>query len=142
MGLDLGEKTIGVALSDSARMIAQPFCLIRRTNWKDDIKAILAIAAEKEVSDIVLGLPLSLDGSQGPMAEMVLLFAERLRRRTTIPIHTWDERFSTAAAERTLLAHDARRDLRREVIDQVAAAVFLQAWLDHHGNTASRKDQT
>lgn len=129
MALDLGEKTIGVALSDPSGILAQPLVTIRRRHLRADLGDVAALVEKHDVKELVIGLPLNMDGSQGPMAEAALEFSRRLRGAIRIPIHTWDERLSTVAAERALLEGDVRRKKRREVIDQVAAAMILESWL-------------
>lgn len=130
LGLDVGEKTIGVAVSDPFGFTAQGLEVIRRTSIKADLDRIAAIVAEYQVEQIVVGMPRRTDGSYGPEAEKIKLFAERLAKRINLPITFWDERFSTVAAERILLAGDVSRAKRRQVIDKIAASVILQAYLD------------
>jgi putative holliday junction resolvase len=130
VGLDLGEKTIGVAVSDELGMIAHPRRTLRRTGNKSDSFAVANLAAEEQAVRIVIGLPLTLEGSVGPAARRVLAFVDALRRVVKIPVETWDERFSTAAVERQLIEADVSRARRKEVIDQHAAAFILQGWLD------------
>ncbi len=134
LGLDLGEKTIGLALSDRRLTIATPQGTIRRRRFGEDAAALLAFAAAREVGGLVLGLPRNMDGSEGPRAQSTRAFARNLARLTDLPITFWDERLSTVAAERALLEADASRRRRREVVDQVAAGYILQGFLDrlHH----------
>ena len=130
VGLDLGEKTIGVAVSDELGLIAHPRRTLRRTGNKSDSFAVANVAAEEEAERIVVGLPLTLEGSIGPAARRVMAFVEALRKVVKIPVETWDERFSTAAVERVLIEADLSREKRKQVIDKQAAAYILQGWLD------------
>jgi putative Holliday junction resolvase len=129
-GLDLGDKTIGVAISDRRRMAATPVTVIRRVKFTQDAAALLKLLTEREVAGIVLGLPLNMDGSSGPRVQTTQAFARNLEKLTPLPITYWDERLSTVAAERALLEGDASRKKRAEVIDQVAASYILQGALD------------
>ncbi len=130
MGLDIGKKTIGVALSDPEGLIAQPVATIKRTTFSNDIEEVLRLSADHSVAVIVAGLPLNMDGSRSAQTEFVLKFAERLKERTDIPIRTWDERLSTMAVERVLIEGGARREKRKGVVDKLAAAYILQGYLD------------
>ncbi|MBI1172811.1 Holliday junction resolvase RuvX [bacterium] len=129
-GLDLGDKTIGVAISDLRRLVATPVTVIRRVKFTLDAKALLDLLAARGVQGIVLGLPLNMDGSSGPRVQATQAFARNLVRLTEMPITFWDERLSTVAAERALLEADTSRKRRAEVIDQVAAGYILQGALD------------
>jgi putative Holliday junction resolvase len=130
MGLDLGTRTIGIALSDPTRQIATPVETVARQKFAADAARLLAIAADAQVGAIVLGLPVNMDGSEGPRAQATRAFARNLARLTAIPIVFWDERLSTAAVERMLIEADASRRRRAEVVDKLAAAWILQAALD------------
>jgi putative Holliday junction resolvase len=130
LGLDLGTKTIGLALSDVTRSIATPYHTLRRTKFTEDAKAIKAAIAEHEVGALVLGLPINLDGTEGPRAQSTRAFARNLAARVDVPILFWDERLSTQAVERHLIEADASRKRRAEVIDRMAAAYILQGALD------------
>jgi len=130
MGLDLGTKTIGLALSDGERRIASPLETIRRIKFKADAAALLALAEKYDVAAFVLGLPLNMDGTEGPRVQATRAFARNLATLTPLPIHYWDERLSTAAVTRTLLAADASRARRAELVDKMAAAYILQGILD------------
>jgi putative holliday junction resolvase len=130
IGLDLGTKTIGVATSDPDRRLATGIETIARKTFSGDAQRILALAAERKVVGIVLGLPINMDGTEGPRAQSTRSFARNLSNRTDLPIALWDERLSTAAVERDLIAADASRAKRKEVIDQHAAAFILQGALD------------
>jgi putative holliday junction resolvase len=129
-GLDLGDKTIGVALSDLRRVVATPVETIRRVKFTADATALLALLAARGAEGIILGLPLNMDGSIGPRVQATQAFARNLERLTPLPITFWDERLSTVAAERALLEADASRKRRKEVIDAVAASYILQGALD------------
>ncbi len=130
MGLDLGTKTIGLALSDVARMIGSPLQTIRRTKFSKDATRLLALAEEHQVAGLVLGYPVNLDGSEGPRAQATRAFARNLNQLCELPILLWDERLTTAAAERLLIEADTSRRRRREVIDKLAASIILQSALD------------
>ena len=129
-GLDLGTKTIGVAVSDGLRGVASPLTVIRRVKFTADAEALLKIVADRALVGLVLGLPRNMDGSEGPRAQSTRAFARNLERLTPLPISFWDERLSTVAAERALLEGDTSRKRRAEVIDQVAAGYILQGALD------------
>jgi putative pre-16S rRNA nuclease len=130
LGLDLGSKTIGVAVSDPDRRIAAPVETIARKCFASDAGRILELAAERRATGFILGLPINMDGSEGPRAQSTRAFARNLARMTELPIALWDERLSTAAVERALIAADASRAARKNVIDQHAAAYILQGALD------------
>ncbi|MFN5999051.1 MAG: Holliday junction resolvase RuvX [Paracoccaceae bacterium] len=129
-GLDLGDKTIGVALSDLRRQVATPIEVIRREKFTLDAGRLLALLEARGAFGIVLGLPLNMDGSTGPRVQATQAFARNLEKLTALPICYWDERLSTVAAERALLEADTSRKRRKEVIDQVAAGYILQGALD------------
>ena len=133
MGLDLGTRTIGVAVSDTFRRVATPLETIRRTRFGEDAAALLALATPRAIGGLVLGLPRNMDGSEGPRAQSTRAFARNLSGLTDLPITFWDERLSTVAAERALLEADASRRRRAEVIDHVAAGYILQGFLDRLG---------
>ena len=130
MGLDLGTKTIGVAVSDRLLSSATPLHTIRRVKFSKDAEALLQIIADREIGAIILGLPRNMDGSEGPRCQSTRAFARNLARLTDLPIGYWDERLSTVAAERALLEADTSRKRRAEVIDHVAAGYILQGALD------------
>src|SRR5689334_17700054 len=121
MGLDLGTKTIGVALSDELGLTAQALTTIRRKNVKGDLDTVCALADEHEVTTVVMGLPLNMDGSEGVRAVESRRFAEMLKERLARPVELWDERLTTVAAQRVLLEADISRKKRKDVVDQVAA---------------------
>ena len=130
IGLDLGTKTIGVAASDPDRKLAAGVTTIARKNFTADAQALLALAGERKACGFVLGLPINMDGSEGPRAQSTRAFARNLAKLTDLPIALWDERLSTAAVERDLIAADVSRAKRAAVIDQHAAAFILQGALD------------
>ncbi|WP_420003108.1 Holliday junction resolvase RuvX [Arenibacterium sp. LLYu02] len=130
MGLDFGEKTIGVAVSDRMGGIATPLETVRRKKFTLDSGRLLEIIAGRDINGIILGLPRNMDGSEGPRCQSTRAFARNLSRVTELPISFWDERLSTVAAERALLEADTSRKRRSEVIDHVAASYILQGALD------------
>jgi len=130
IGLDLGAKTIGVAVCDPDRRVATPVETIMRKRFALDAERILALAAERRAAGVVLGLPINMDGSEGPRAQSTRAFARNLAKLTELPIALWDERLSTAAVERALITADASRAKRKAVIDAHAAAYILQGALD------------
>jgi putative holliday junction resolvase len=134
LGLDLGTKTIGVAVSDPDRKLAAPVVTIARKRFTADAEHLLKLAEERRAVGFVLGLPLNMDGSEGPRAQATRAFARNLAKLTTLPIALWDERLSTAAVERALIEADASRQKRKAVIDQHAAAYILQGALDRLGH--------
>ena len=130
LGLDLGTKTIGLALSDVTRSIATPYDTIRRSKFTSDAKTLKSIVEQMGVGGLVIGLPISLDGSEGPRAQSTRAFARNLGNHVAVPIAFWDERLSTAAVERHLIEAGASRKRRAEVVDRMAAAYILQGALD------------
>ncbi|MGR3322383.1 MAG: Holliday junction resolvase RuvX [Pseudooceanicola sp.] len=129
-GLDLGERTIGVAVSDRLRGVATPVTTIRRKKFTLDAEALARLLQEREAAGIVLGLPRNMDGSEGPRCQSTRAFARNFSRVLDLPVTFWDERLSTVAAERALLEADTSRRKRAEVIDHVAASYILQGALD------------
>jgi putative Holliday junction resolvase len=130
IGLDLGSKTIGVATSDPDRRIATPVETVSRRKFAADAARLLALASERNAAGFVLGLPVNMDGSEGPRAQSTRTFARNLARVTDLPIALWDERLSTVAVERALITSNVSRARRAKVIDQHAAAFILQGALD------------
>jgi len=130
MGLDLGSKTIGVAISDSLLSVASPHETVQRKKFGVDAARLLEITTERQLGGIILGLPLNMDGSEGPRCQSTRSFARNLMRLTDLPIGFWDERLSTVAAEKALLEADASRKRRAGVIDNIAASYILQGVLD------------
>lgn len=147
LGLDVGTRTIGLALSDPDRIVASAWETLMRRGEAADVDELLRRIAARDVGVVVVGLPLELDGRQGRRARRVLRLAEVLEQRlatvegTTVPVVTWDERFSTAEAERTLREVDMSRAERKQKIDAAAAAVILQGWLDAQAVAAERQEQ-
>jgi putative Holliday junction resolvase len=130
MGLDPGEKRIGVAVSDTTRLIASSLEQITRTKFAADAEAILKLYDARQCAGFVVGLPLNMDGSAGPAAQSARAFARNLLAKRDVPLLLWDERLSTAAVTRTLIEGDASRRRRGEVVDKMAAAYMLQGALD------------
>jgi len=130
LGLDVGEKTIGLALSDTTLAIASPMATLFRAKFAKDIERLRAVVAEQGVGGFVIGLPINMDGSEGPRCQSVRQFAANLHEKIDLPFVFWDERLSTAAVTRTLLDADMSRKRRRETVDKMAAAYILQGALD------------
>ena len=130
LGLDLGEKTIGMALSDTLLTIATPLETRKRGKFTDDAAALTAIMAKHGVGGLVVGLPLNMDGGDGPSAQSARAFARNFATKSGLPILLWDERLSTAAVTRTLIDADTSRKRRAKVVDKMAAAYILQGALD------------
>lgn len=139
MGLDIGTKTIGLALSDVERRLASPLDTIRRTRFTEDAASLLERAAEFRVAALVVGLPLNMDGSEGPRAQSTRAFVRNLP--DSVVVSYWDERLSTAAVERELIAQDASRQKRAAVIDRMAAAYILQGALDRLARIAAANEK-
>jgi len=133
LGLDLGTKTIGIALSDGLRLTATPLTTIKRKKFTLDAQQIIEIIEADNVSGIILGLPLNMDGTEGPRAQSTRAFARNLATKINIPIAFWDERLSTAAVTKTLIEADISRAKRAEVVDKLAASFILQGALDNMG---------
>ena len=130
LGLDVGTKTIGMALSDTTLIIATPLETIRRSRFRDDLQRMLTAIEQHGVGGIVIGLPLALDGSDSPRTQSVRQFAKNLAAQTDLPVAFWDERLSTAAVERGMIEGDLSRRRRAQLIDKAAAAYILQGLLD------------
>ncbi|WP_082560929.1 Holliday junction resolvase RuvX [Devosia sp. Root685] len=130
LGLDLGTKTIGVAVSDGMRYSATPLETIKRTKFTQDAERIIALVAENNAVALILGLPLNMDGTEGPRVQSTRAFARNLAQKLALPIAFWDERLSTAAVTRMMIDADLRRDRRAEVVDKLAASYILQGALD------------
>jgi len=141
MAIDWGDRRIGVALSDETRTIASPHSIITRGNSLDrDLGRIADIAADREVDLVLFGMPVRLDGSMGRAAEGALQVVEKLREKVQVEVKTWDERLSTVAAQRALIGGDVSRKKRKHLVDQVAAALFLQSYLDLLSTTVSLQE--
>jgi putative Holliday junction resolvase len=135
-GLDLGEKTIGVAVSDTSRSIASPVALIRRTKFTKDVAELFKLMDGREIGGLVIGLPFNMDGTEGPRCQSVRAFGRHLLRLRDIPIAFWDERLSSAAVNRMLISEaDVTRARRGELVDKAAAAWILQGALDRMRDT-------
>jgi putative Holliday junction resolvase len=130
MGLDIGAKRIGVAISDPKKVTARPLTLLERGEKDEEIVEIIRFVKKYEVEKIVIGLPVSLNGKLGPQARLIVDYANKLKSRLDLPIKLWDERLTTAFAEKSLIVAKVRRSKRRQVTDQVAAALILQNYLD------------
>jgi putative Holliday junction resolvase len=135
-GLDLGTKTIGLAMSDLGRRFATPRTVIKRVKFTKDAEVLLAFAEKEKVSAFILGMPMNMDGSAGPRAQATRAFVRAMSDKTTIPFVFWDERLSTVAAERALLEMDVSRAKRAERIDSAAASFILQGALDRLSSLA------
>jgi len=135
MGLDVGTRTVGIAISDELGITAQGFKTLRRKSMEDDFKEITAIINQFEISKIVVGLPKNMNGTLGSQAETVLKWVEILKDRIQVPVVTWDERLSTVGASRVLLEADLSRRKRKKVIDKLAAVLILQGYLDQSRGT-------
>jgi putative Holliday junction resolvase len=138
LGIDLGTKRIGVAASDTSGTLASPVTVIERTgNEQRDHRLVADVIAEYGAELVVVGLPLSLDGSVGRAAQSALDEVERMKPRLSVPVEVWDERFTTVTAHEQLMERRMRAEARRRIVDKVAAAVLLQGWLDAHSGRAS-----
>lgn len=135
MGLDYGDKTIGVALSDELGWTAQGLEVIRRTTEERDTARLSEIVRDYDVSEIVVGLPKNMNNTIGPRGEICMAFAQGLHEKLQLPVHLWDERLTTASAQRTLLEADVSRKKRKQVIDKMAAALILQGYMDANSNS-------
>jgi putative holliday junction resolvase len=129
-GLDVGTRTVGVALSDELGITAQALTTLRRAGLRSDLAALGRLAEAHQVTSAVIGLPLNMDGSEGPSAARSRAFGQALAKALGVPVHYWDERLSTVAAHRALRESELSGERRRQVVDQVAAALILQGWLD------------
>jgi putative Holliday junction resolvase len=148
LGLDVGKKRIGVALTDESFLIAQPLKVINRVSLKEDIAAIIVEVTSNNVGSIVIGMPYQMNGKEGPAAAYVRRFTSELEAALgaepaigTVEIEFWDERFSTAVVERVLIQGDARRSKRKQVVDKLAAAYILQGWMDAKANKDNERER-
>lgn len=130
LGFDVGEKTIGMALSDDRLVIASPLRTINRTKWTKDVEEIGRLIKDFNVFGFVVGLPINMDGSEGPRCQSTRQFANNLLEKFDLPLHFWDERLSTAAVTRTMLEADLSRKRQKQVVDKMAASYILQGFLD------------
>lgn len=135
MCIDLGTKTIGLAVSDPMGVIALPVTTLRRKAVEKDIEEVVKAASEREVVLIIVGMPINMDGSEGARARQTRKFAERLKAATALPVEFWDERLSTAAVTRVLIDADVSRAKRKDAVDKLAAAYILQGYLDSQMRT-------
>jgi putative Holliday junction resolvase len=134
LALDFGDRRIGIALSDPLGLAARPLMTLERTSWGRDLERIGDLIRENDVRRIVVGLPLDMDGEKGGRARLTEAFMRRLRGATGLPVIPWDERLTTVQAERILVSADVSRARRRRVVDQLAAVIILQAYLDSRRN--------
>ena len=130
MGLDYGDRNIGVAVSDAFRWTAQGLGVVHKRRDDSELDELATLVREHEVSEIVVGLPKNMNGTIGPRGEICIAFAQSLREQLNLPVHLWDERLTTVSAERTLLEADISRKKRKQVVDKMAAALILQNYLD------------
>ena len=138
LGLDIGEKRIGIAVSDALRCTAQGLTVLQRIDADEDIGAIQELIKASQISEVVVGLPKNMDGSLGEGAQKVLSFVNRLEESLSVPVILWDERWTTAEATRMLIKADVTRGKRRKVVDKVAAVLILQGYLDSLDNREGR----
>jgi putative Holliday junction resolvase len=131
LGLDVGDRTIGLALSDESATLASGLRTLRRSGLQQDLRELADLARDREVGAVVVGLPRSLDGSEGPQARKVRAFVKALEKAVDVPVTTWDERFTTVAAEHALVEGGVSRARRKELVDKVAAVLILQNYLDY-----------
>ena len=130
MALDVGDKTVGVAISDALGITAQGITTVQRQSWAQDLAELKRLATEHDVTGLVVGLPLNMDGTEGERCQKSRAFAERAGAALGVPVELWDERLTTAEVNRVLLAADVRRDKRKQVVDKLAAQVILQGFLE------------
>ncbi|MFB9327195.1 Holliday junction resolvase RuvX [Paenibacillus aurantiacus] len=130
MGIDYGDRNIGIAVSDAFGWTAQPVKVVQKRRDDGELDEIAALAKENEVSEIVVGLPKNMNGTVGPRGEICIAFAQTLQQKLNLPVHLWDERLTTVAAERTLIEADVSRKKRKLVVDKMAATLILQNYLD------------
>ncbi|TYP73801.1 Holliday junction resolvase RuvX [Paenibacillus methanolicus] len=130
MGIDYGDRNIGIAISDAFGWTAQPVKVVQKRRDDGELDEIAALTKENEVSEIVVGLPKNMNGTVGPRGEICIAFAQTLQQKLNLPVHLWDERLTTVAAERTLIEADVSRKKRKLVVDKMAATLILQNYLD------------
>ncbi len=139
MGLDVGDKTIGVAISDLLQITAQGLTTIKRESYEKDFNRLESIINEYNIKKVVIGMPKNMNNTIGPQGEKVVKFAERLKNRFKVEVIYVDERLTTSAAERLLIEGDMRREKRKNVIDKVAATFILQTYLDRKGRSSNER---
>ncbi len=130
MGLDVGTKTVGIAIADELGFSAQPITTVRRTNIKADLAEVAKLITEYGVTQLIVGLALNMNGSEGPRAEQCRKFGDAIAEAASLPVIYWDERLTSVAAEKALIEADVSRAKRKQVVDQVAAVLILQGWLE------------
>jgi len=140
LGLDLGEKTIGLALSDMTLLIATPFSTLKRSKFTRDAESLATVIGEHEIAGLIIGLPINMDGSEGPKCQSVRQFAANLLGRMDMEIAFWDERLSTVAVTRTMIEADISRAKQKQAVDKMAAAYILQGALDFLGNQRNTEE--
>ena len=138
MGLDVGEVRIGVAVSDETELIAQGVSTLHRVGWKKDLPALLRTIEAYQISKIVVGYPINMDGTAGRQADLIEDFVRRLKEVTTVEVTLWDERLSSFAAEKVLIEGGMQRGKRKQVIDKLAAVIILQNYLDYLNTSRAR----
>lgn len=141
MGLDVGTRTVGVAVADELGFTAQPLETVRRKSLRVDLEALRAIARDHGVDLVVVGLPLNMDGTEGPRALASRKFAAEVERALGLSVELWDERLTTAEAQRVLISADVSRARRKEVVDTLAASIILQGWLDARSTARSTEEE-
>jgi putative holliday junction resolvase len=134
LGLDLGETTIGMALSDARRSIASPLSTIERSKLSKDVEKLIAVIATHKISALVIGYPINMDGSKGARAQSTITFVSNISKKISLPMLLWDERFSTMAVEKMMIEADMSRQRRSELVDKLAASYMLQGYLDNARN--------
>lgn len=139
LGLDVGSKTIGMAVSDPLGITAQGLTTYRRQNKRLDFEALARVIQEYEVGEIVVGFPLRMSGAEGIQAEKMKVFAEELKKKSQLPVHLWDERLTSAEANRLLRETEMSIKRRGEVVDRMAAVLILQSWMEHQSGVAGRQ---
>jgi len=139
LGLDVGSKTIGMAVSDPLGITAQGLTTYRRQNKRLDFEALARVIQAYEVGEIIVGFPLRMSGAEGIQAEKMKLFAEELKKRSQLPVHLWDERLTSAEANRLLRVAEMSIKRRGEVVDRMAAVLILQSWMEHRSGVTDRK---
>jgi len=140
LGLDVGSKTIGMAVSDPLGITAQGLTTYRRQNKRLDFEALARVIGDYQVGEIIVGFPLRMSGAEGIQAEKMRLFAEELKQKSQLPVHLWDERLTSAEANRLLRETEMSIKRRGEVVDRMAAVLILQSWMEHRSGIANREE--